>query len=367
MFFLKQTFNKSKSHLTYIISILLFSNILFSQNYSLKGQVWYSTLTGNDIPENDSHFESKLGTIATFSVFNKLNDDQLIDFEYAHIIDHVYSGRSMINLDTIKISVFKKSIEYNTRHGIPYRFWIRYSNEKLEARLGLQKITFGPTQILRNLSWFDYIDVTDPTGQISGVRAFRLKWFPVNTISIWSWSILNELNNLSFGFRSEISHFSGEWAISYHNDEINRWGLDYRYDGYFGFWNESSAISSSNLKQIIATLGLDYTLPISNGIYLMTEFMSIQQQRPIKSNQNYNAILATIPFGMIHKLSIIKQISLNEKKNYNFLRWSSEYDNFSLNYIFSINPKRNEYLPVVVPSGLEGFGSTIKIMLIYNY
>ena len=189
----------------------------------------------------------------------------------------------------------------------------------------------------------------------------------MNTISIWSWSILNELNNLSFGFRSEISHYSGEWAISYHNDEITRWGLDYRYDGYFGFWNEGSAISSNNLKQIITTLGLDYTLPIFNGIYLMTEFMSIQQQRPIKSNQNYNAILATIPFGMIHQLSIIKQISLNEKKCYNFLRWSSEYDNFSLNYIFSMNPKRNEYLPVIVPSGLEGFGSTIKIMLIYNY
>ena len=99
----------------------------------------------------------------------------------------------------------------------------------------------------------------------------------------------------------------------------------------------------------------------------MTEFMSNQQQTPIKSNQNYSAILAAIPFGMIHQLSIIKQISLNEKKSYNFLRWSSAYDNFSLNYIFSINPKRNEYLPVIVPSGLEGFGSTIKIMLIYNY
>ena len=67
------------------------------------------------------------------------------------------------------------------------------------------------------------------------------------------------------------------------------------------------------------------------------------------------------------KISNKKKISLNEKKSYNFLHWNSAYDNFSLNYIFSINPKRNEYLPVIVPSGLEGFGSTIKIMLIYNY
>ena len=347
--------------------VFIFNQFIFAQNYSFKGKIWYSGLTSNNIPENYSSIESKLGSITTFSVFSKLINNQLIDFEYAHKIDQIYSGDSIINVDTVNISLFKNELAYNNKLGEPYRFWIRYSNEKVEARLGLQKITFGPGQILRNLSWFDNIDLTDLTGQIDGVKAFRLKWFPSNTISLWSWSILNKVDSLSFGFRSELSHISGEWGITYHTDQKNNIGLDYRYDGYFGLWSESSLLLSENIKQIITTLGLDYTLPIGNGLYLMTELMSIQQQKPIKSKENYAAILATMPIGMIHQISIITQINIKENKNYNFLRWSSTYDNFSLNYIFSLNPKRQDYLPLKVPNVLENFGSTFQIMFIYNY
>ena len=347
--------------------VLIFNQIIFSNNFSFKGRIWYSGLTSNDIPKNYSPIESKLGAITTFSLFPKLINNQLIDFEYSHKIDQIYSGDSIINADTININLFNKELSYNNQLGKPYRFWIRYYNEKVEARLGLQKITFVPAQILRNLSWFDNIDLTDPTGQVGGVKAFRLKWFPSNTISLWSWSILNKHDSLSFGFRSELSHFSGEWGITYHADQKNNIGIDYRYDGYFGLWNESSFLLSENIKQIITTLGLDYTLPIGNGLYLMTEFMSIQQQKTFKLKENYAAILANIPIGMIHQISIITQIDIKENKNYNFLRWSSTYDNFSLNYIFSLNPKRQDYLPLKVPNVLENFGSTFQIMFIYNY
>ena len=66
----------------------------------------------------------------------------LLDFEWGYQLQGNYSGDSLY-----------KTIQK------PYRFWTRYSNEKLEARLGLQKIIFGPTQILRPLSWFDSFDI----------------------------------------------------------------------------------------------------------------------------------------------------------------------------------------------------------------
>jgi len=37
---------------------------------------------------------------------------------------------------------------------IIYRGWIRYSGSQFEARVGLQKINFGPAQLLRSLKWF---------------------------------------------------------------------------------------------------------------------------------------------------------------------------------------------------------------------
>lgn len=347
-----------------LISSIGLISIVLTQNYSIRGQIWYSGLISNDVPKNYSPVESKIGTISTFSIFKEFPNNQLLDFEYAHKIDQMYSGDSIINIDTIKINLLDNELAYNNQLGEAYRFWIRYSNEKIEARLGLQKITFGPTQILRNLSWFDNINLTDPVGQIDGVNAFRLKWFPSNSVSLWSWYMLDDS---SFGFRSELSHSSGEWGIAYHTDQKDNVGLDYRYDGYFGLWSESSLSSSENIKQIMTTLGLDYTLPIGNGLYLMTEFMSVQKEKPIESKENYIAILANMPIGMIHQISVITQVSIKENKNYNFLRWSSTYDNFSLNYIFSINPKRNDYLAIKVPNILENFGSTFKIMFIYNY
>ncbi len=349
------------------IIVFIFNQFTFTQNFSFKGRIWYSGLTSNDIPKNFSTIESKLGTITTFSLYSDLINNHLIDFEYAHKIDQTYSGDSIINADTINIKIFNKKLDYINQLGEPYRFWVRFSNEKIEARLGLQKITFGPAQILRNVSWFDNIDLTDPTNQIKGVKAFRLKWFPSNIISLWSWSIFNKPDSLSFGFRSELSHNSGEWGITYHANQLNNIGLDYRYDGYFGLWSENSLLLSENKKQIISTLGLDYTIPIGNGLYLMIEFMSVQQPKIIKSKENYAALLTNMPIGMIHQISIISQINIKENRYYNFFQWSSTYENISLNYIFSLNPKRKDYLPIEVPNVLENFGSTFQIMFIYNY
>ena len=358
--------NKNKTLLCFkkLIFNLSLISMLISQNFSIRGHLWYSGLISNDVPKNYSPIESKIGTISTFSIFKEFPNNQLLDFEYAHKIDHTYSGDSIISEEKVGLKFFNTNLNYKNTFGEPYRFWIRYSTNKLETRLGLQKIIFGPTQILRNLSWFDNVDLTDPIGQIDGVEAFRLKWFPSNSISLWSWYMLDDS---SFGFRSELSHSSGEWGIAYHTDQKDNIGLDYRYDGYLGLWSESSLSSSENIKQIMTTLGLDYTLPIGNGLYLMTEFMSVQKEKPIESKENYVAILANMPIGMIHQISVIKQVSIKENKNYNFLRWSSTYDNFSLNYIFSINPKRDDYLPIKVPNILENFGSTFQIMFIYNY
>ena len=137
----------------------------------MKGQFWSSALTSNDVPNDQSSIESTLGYVPTLSLFKNLSASQFIDVEWAYRLDRSYSADSLLN---------------NLEN---HRLWIRYSSEKIEARLGLQKIVFGPSQILRTLSWFDTIDLKDPTGQTDGVEAFRLRVFPSNSLSVWSWLI----------------------------------------------------------------------------------------------------------------------------------------------------------------------------------
>jgi len=342
----------------------------FAQSFSAKGQLWTSTLTSNDVPDGQSSIESTMGYIPTLSLFKELSDNQLVDIEWAYRLNRAYSGDSLLH--------------NNESH---HRYWIRYASEKLEARLGLQKIVFGPSFVLRSLSWFDTIDLRDPTGQTNGVEAFRLRWFPSNSLSIWSWTILNYQDSLSYGSRAEVSNSAGEWGLTYHQDPSkslqpigqigipvsgshNRLAIDYRYDGFIGFWNESALISSDRTDIIMATVGVDYTLPIFNGILVMAEYMSISNKIDSdESSLSYTAIMASMPLGMVHQLMFISQFDLEEDRSYNYLRWSSTYDHYSLNFILSNSPKRTNYnIPEEdLPRSLAGFGTGLQFMFIYNH
>ena len=354
-----------------LILILPFSEEQITAHpISIKGQFWVNGLTSNDVPSGQSSFESNIGYIPTFSLFKELSNNQLVDMEWAYRLDRTYSGVSLLH--------------NNASH---HRYWVRYSNDKLEARLGLQKIVFGPSQVLRSLSWFDTIDLRDPTGQTDGVEVFRLRWFPSNSLSLWSWAINNAQNTLSYGSRAELSNSAGEWGLTYHQDPSkslqmvgldntpkfgshNCLAIDYRYDGFIGFWNESALISSDRSEIIMATVGADYTLPIASGLLVMAEYMSISNKIDSdESSQSYAALMASMPLGMVHQLMFISQFDFEENHSYSYLRWSSLYDHYSLNFILSISPGRsdNNNLEESMSISLANSGTGLQFMFIYNH
>ena len=356
--------------------LLLISQIILASDsvISIKGQLWSSMITSNDIPKGQSNIESNFGYISFISIAKELSNNQLLDLEFAHRLDRIYSG----------VSLF-----YNNESN--HRYWVRYSNEKLETRLGLQKIVFGPSFILRSLSWFDTIDLRDPTGQTDGVEAFRLRWFPSNKLSIWSWAIKNKQDTLSYGGRAELSSVSGEWGFTYHKDPSKqvkligqvatpaigsdeRLAIDFRYDGIFGFWNESILIKSHRSETTMITIGADYTLPFAAGILITGEYMNITEANKNSwsnspSDRSYGALMASLPFGMVHQLMFVTQMELKTKRNYHYLRWSSTYDHYSVNFILSINPKRSTYNTYgeSLPESLAGFGTGFQLIFIYNH
>jgi len=356
--------------------LLLISQIILASDsvISIKGQLWSSMITSNDIPKGQSNIESNFGYISFISIAKELSNNQLLDLEFAHRLDRTYSGDSLF---------------YNNESN--HRYWVRYSNEKLETRLGLQKIVFGPSFILRSLSWFDTIDLRDPTGQTDGVEAFRLRWFPSNKLSIWSWAIKNKQDTLSYGGRAELSSVSGEWGFTYHKDPSKqvkligqvatpaigsdeRLAIDFRYDGIFGFWNESILIRSQRSETTMITIGADYTLPFAAGILITGEYMNITEANKNSwsnspSDRSYGALMASLPFGMVHQLMFVTQMELKTERNYHYLRWSSTYDHYSVNFILSINPKRSTYNTYgeSLPESLAGFGTGFQLIFIYNH
>ena len=336
--------------LTTAVILFILNNAVSAQLYSIKGQFWAS---GESI-ENQSNFMMEMGYIPTFSAYYELQKGRMLDLEWAYRLDRSYSGNTL-----------------DIKNEKSHRYWVRYSSDKLEARLGLQKIVFGPSQVLRTLPWFDTIDPEDPTGQTEGVEAFRLRYFPSNAVSLWAWAINNDKDTLSIGGRGEFSTSLGEWGLTYHqNPSKSLWiigqggipvmgphyrlAIDYRYDGFIGFWNESAIIQSDNMDINMVTVGADYTFPIGNGILVMTESMFISNKDNIlTSSQTFTAFIASMPMGMFYNLMLISTLDWDENNSYNYVRFSSAFDSFSINCMASINPREA--------------GNSIQLMFIYNH
>ena len=352
-----------------IFGVILNSAIICAQ-FSTKGVLTLGSISGNDIPINWSKYQSSISYITTISFKQDISTQSLLDFEWGYQLQRDYSG-----------DLLYKTIKK------PYRLWTRFSNEKLEARLGLQKIIFGPTQILRPLSWFDSFDIKNPTNETNGVEALRLKWFSSNNNTLWSWFIRDDLDTISYGGRYEFLSPLGEIGITIHSDPKisyqvigqtgipienphNRIAVDYRYDGIIGFWNENAMIQSKTSQITLATIGADYTLPILNGLLIMTELMyTSNKSNDQHKTKNYSAFMASLPIGMTHLAMYVSQIDWSEEKTYHYLRWSSTFDNYSLNWILSLNPKRNQYnIPEnMLPKSIAGFGTNIQFMFIYHH
>jgi len=253
-----------------------------------------------------------------------------------------------------------------------YRSWVRLYTEHLEARLGIQEISFGPGRVLRSLRWFDQKDDRDPTGFTDGVKGALLRYYFENDFNFWVWSLYGNTepmgispfiswpNEAEFGARFQLPLTSGEIGLSFHHRNIdpndligsgllnipkipeNRTGFDITYDLGIGIWFEAThLLYQQNLflpeSIFFATMGGDYTFDIGNGLYTLIEFMGI-------GLEDVDGIIESDPFLII---AFSQQYPLNLIDGFRFFAlhqtesettnlqvdWQRTYDNLIINLI----------------------------------
>ena len=351
--------------------LLLFLQVnLLANIVSFNGQFWS---TGYYINQNSSDSSNiGLGYIPEISSSYIIDDNSMIDFEYAHYIFKNHNSNAISS---------------------KYRSWARYSNDNLDVRIGLQKIAFGTAFLFRPLAWFDSLDFTSTTGQTDGVEALRFIYSPSNALAMWLWVVDNDVSGQSYGGRMEISSIGlleGDWGFSYHkntessqyllpnqfsyngildrggddiidideiSDKNNRLGIDYRYDGDFGFWIEGCHYMMKE-KLTFLTLGFDYTIPVFNGILLRSETMfsrsSFQSELfSVLSTNIYTAFHLDFSINHINSLSLYSFRNWEEYISDNLIRWSTTYDSFNVDYMLTLKPGK--------------FNDIFQIMFIYNH
>ncbi len=219
-----------------------------------------------------------------------------------------WSANLEVSLNAFSVARYENedAASYDARVKL-YRTWLRLSTERFEARLGLQKISFGSALLLRPLMWFDRIDPRDPLQLTDGVYGMLARYYFQNNANLWLWGLYGnndtkgwelkptQEKTIEYGGRAQSPLWNGEVGVTYHhrragrsslsashdtlgeNVPEDRIGLDGKWDIGIGLWFEAAPIRQEDENppgeyQRLSTIGADYTFSIGNGLYAATEF-----------------------------------------------------------------------------------------------
>ena len=377
----------------YILLItLLFSVGLFAQTekntleYSGQLSAW-SQYTPDITPD----FWLGARYIPQLNYKNPLKAEHLIDFELsANILGEM--GTQLFDQAT-----FDGKVK-------PYRAWMRYSNNRTEIRLGLQKINFGSSQMFRPLMWFDQMDPRDPLQLTDGVWGLLGRYYFQNNANIWIWGLYGNKNRKGWeiapvskthpevGGRIQLPIPHGETALSYHFRMVdfnslsqalpvilnpvaeNRLGIDTRLDVVVGLWLEASWTSLTKnwgmiTHQEMITIGTDYTFGIGNGITTTFEQMIFsydQSAFAFANTANFSGLSLSYPVGLSDNLSAMTYYDWTNHDSYFFLNWQKQFNHISFYVMGYLNP-RTYALPGQMSEMNRFSGKGLQLMLVWNH
>lgn len=345
--------------------------------YDLRGQL--SGWTTETHIQDEWRNQSGIRYLPQLTLSQMLNDEMFLDFDaalngflsYSNDSDDVDSDADL------------------------YRFTLRFATAQTETRLGLQKINFGPARLLRSLRWFDQLDQRDPSGMTEGVYALLFRYTALNNANAWLWGLYGNgevkgferfpstEDDIEFGGRLQYPVLGGELAATAHTRTVDgnqletddftetRFGLDGRWEKGVGMWFES-VLQQQDSSEVpyewmtMATVGIDYTFGIGNGLYLVLEHMLTgASKEPFGWDEDaqVSAYMLSYPIGIFDSVSAIGFYNWELEEYSQHLSWQRAYDNLVIDASLFRYPDLNEAESQTQQRA--GYGG--QLMLIYYH
>jgi hypothetical protein len=287
----------------------------------------------------------------------------------------------------------------------PYRLWARLTSERFEARFGLQKINFGPAQLLRPLMWFDRLDPNDPLQLTDGVTGLLLKYTFQNNAGLWLWGLFgnsarkgwesfpSRRDTPEIGGRAQVPVLGGELAATFHFRRLDafhgllpvdsaeraavpetRLGLDGYWNVGPGIWFEATLIRqdftvSPYRFQKALNVGFDNSFAIGGGLHVLAEHLVFQSSLDLAapgSSRSLSALSVDFPLGLLDRLRGVVFRDWTNREEYHLLTWQRTYDRWSFFAIAFWNPDRYG-LYGGSPNSYLFAGKGVQIMLVWNH
>jgi len=331
--------------------------------------------------------------LPTFSISDSLKNNQKIDAE--------------ISINAYGNVIFSDNTSIETDGQIkPYRLWMRYSSDRFELRVGLQKINFGSASIFRPLMWFDKRDFRDPLQLTDGVYGLLGRYYFQNNTNIWLWSLYGNDKPMGwdavpskwqipeFGGRIQQPVARGEVAVTYHHREAdfstwydtipfaaqthfpeNKIGLDGKWDIGAGLWFEyvikrnDPGNTMTSKWEAYFNLGLDYTFPVGNGLNFTTEYFRYNKTNDFAKKEirsTFAAVSVSYPFGLLNSITAVVYYNREQDEWSRFISLQRKYDYWSFYAMAFWNPE--SYLLYSLSGDRNLFaGKGIQLLAVVNF
>lgn len=279
-----------------------------------------------------------------------------------------------------------------------YRMKLRFATAQTETVLGLQKINFGPAQLLRALRWFDRLDPRDPQQLTEGVYGVRTKYTAMNNANLWLWALVGNDQPKGYemfgtvsdrpevGGRFQYPIPFGQAAATVHLRQVDasvlnmdpftekRFALDARWDVEIGLWIESVAQQQSIpflpfdwVK--MNTIGADYTVGLGNGIYILGEHLVVTTSDELFSwddNTHLSAFSLSYLFGLFDSFRAIGSYQWDEDQFSQYVSWQRTYDSLLISLGLFHYPEVSNPQSVQPQTSVRS-GTGGQLVLVYHH
>ena len=353
-------------------------------------------------------FDGQFSAFGNYSPNNEL--EMFMGARYIPKLDYAIPMDSSKTLDfQVSANIFGASsfspFYKNTSSGDidPYRIWARYKGKQFEVRLGLQKIDFGVTTLLRPLQWFNQVDPRDPLGLTNGVYGALGRYYFLNNANIWVWGLYgNEKTrgfdavktykyDPEFGGRVQYPVPKGELGLSFHHrtaategitgvpsfEKIpeNRIAIDGKWDVEIGLWFEASYIHKTKevgilTDQTLLNLGMDYTFGIGNGLNVVGEHLVIAYDAKafqFTNNIQLTALSVTYPIGLFNNVSTVMYQDWTTHSFTFFMNFQHQFKNLTGYVMAYYNPDTQQGIQQNELVNNSFVGPGFRLMLVYNH
>ena len=198
--------------------------------------------------------------------------------------------------------------------------------KRFDLSIGKQRVALGVSYVWAPLDIFNRVNILEPKEEKPGANAIKLY------VPLGASSSITAVFSPDEDFQTSRSALRGKFHIAgvdlgltyirWGQRDLSVYGLDLRGENVVGWWVEAGYFVFPGREETKIAAGFDYTFPIGNGVYWLSEYYydSSGEKDPLK--YDYNLLLNGDRFtlGQQYCLSML---------TYNF----SDFSSGSLSYI----------------------------------